>query len=82
MTDFLKRMHDLLGSTKRVEFLGPLALRLYLAPVFWVAGMNKVNGFENTAAWCGNPDWGLGLPFPTLMALWPPELKSWEQLPW
>lgn len=68
MTDFLKRMQGLLDSTKRVDFLGPLALRLYLVPVFWAAGMNKVNGFENTVAWFGNPDWGLGLPFPNLMA--------------
>lgn len=68
MIDFLKRMQGMLDSTKTVDFLGPLALRLYLVPVFWVAGMNKVNGFENTAAWFGNPDWGLGLPFPTLMA--------------
>ena len=66
--DFLKRMQGLLDSTRAVDFLGPLALRLYLAPVFWVAGMNKVSGFENTAAWFGNPDWGLGLPFPTVMA--------------
>lgn len=68
MIDFLKRMQSMLDSTKSVDFLGPLALRLYLVPVFWVAGMNKFNGFENTAAWFGNPDWGLGLPFPTLMA--------------
>lgn len=68
MTDFLQRMRGWLDSTKPVEFLAPLALRLYLAPVFWVAGMNKVNSFENTANWFGNPDWGLGLPFPTLMA--------------
>jgi len=66
--DFLKRMQGMLDRTKPADFLGPLALRLYLVPVFWVAGMNKVNGFENTAAWFGNPDWGLGLPFPTLMA--------------
>lgn len=68
MMDFLNRMQGMLDSTKTVDFLGPLALRLYLVPVFWVAGMNKVNGFENTAAWFGNPDWGLGLPFPTLLA--------------
>lgn len=66
--EFLKRMQGWMDLTKKVDFLGPLALRLYLVPVFWVAGMNKVNGFENTAAWFGNPDWGLGLPFPTLMA--------------
>jgi uncharacterized membrane protein YphA (DoxX/SURF4 family) len=68
MLDFLKRMQGMLDATKSVDFLGPLALRLYLVPVFWVAGMNKINGFENTVAWFGNPDWGLGLPAPTVMA--------------
>jgi len=65
---FLLQMQSLLDRTRAVDFLGPLALRLYLAPVFWMAGVNKYNGFENTAAWFGNPDWGLGLPFPKLMA--------------
>jgi len=64
----LNKLQDLLDATRALDFLGPLALRLYLAPVFWVAGTNKVVGFENTVAWFGNPDWGLGLPFPTLMA--------------
>ena len=53
---------------RAIDFLGPLALRLYLVPVFWVAGMNKVNGYEDVVAWFGNPDWGLGLPFPEFMA--------------
>ena len=57
-----------MDATRAADWLGPLALRLYLVPVFWVAGMNKVNGFENTVAWFGNPDWGLGLPFPEVMA--------------
>jgi uncharacterized membrane protein YphA (DoxX/SURF4 family) len=48
--------------------LGPLAMRLYLVPIFWVAGTTKLSGIENTIAWFGNPDWGLGLPFPALMA--------------
>ena len=48
--------------------LAPLALRLYLVPIFWVAGTTKLGGMENTIAWFGNPDWGLGLPFPALMA--------------
>jgi len=65
---FLNKLQDLLDATRAVDWLAPLALRLYLVPVFWVAGMNKVNGFENVVAWFGNPDWGLGLPFPTLMA--------------
>ena len=56
-----------------VDFLGPLALRLYLVPVFWVAANNKWNPFnsesslDSTIAWFGNPDWGLGLPAPALM---------------
>ena len=66
--DFLKRLQRLLNKTDVADFLGPLALPLYLVPVFWVAGMNKLNSFENTAAWFGNPDWGLGLPAPTIMA--------------
>jgi len=58
----------LLDRTRALDFLAPLALRLYLAPVFWMAGTNKIDGFDNTVAWFGNPDWGLGLPFPWLMA--------------
>ena len=53
---------------KYIDGLAPLALRLYLVPVFWVAGTMKLGGMENTIAWFGNPDWGLGLPFPALMA--------------
>ena len=50
------------------QILAPLLLRFYLAPIFWMAGMSKFNSFEDTVAWFGNPDWGLGLPFPWLMA--------------
>lgn len=62
------RLQTLLNATNVADFLGPLALRLYLVPVFWVAGTNKLNGMDNTIAWFGNPDWGLGLPAPALMA--------------
>jgi uncharacterized membrane protein YphA (DoxX/SURF4 family) len=68
MLKLLNKLQDLLDATRALDFLGPLALRLYLTPVFWVAGTNKVAGFGNTVAWFGNPDWGLGLPFPTRMA--------------
>jgi uncharacterized membrane protein YphA (DoxX/SURF4 family) len=68
MIGLLNRQQDLLDATRAIDFLGPLALRLYLAPVFWVAGMNKVNGFDDVVAWFGNPEWGLGLPMPWLMA--------------
>jgi len=68
MTQLLTRLQGWMDMTRKVDFLGPLALRLYLAPVFWVAGTNKLDGMDNVINWFGNPDWGLGLPFPALMA--------------
>ena len=65
--DKLLQLQGLLNRTRAVDFLAPLALRLYLAPIFWMAGMSKYNSFEDTSAWFGNADWGLGLPFPDLM---------------
>ena len=53
---------------QRVDGLAPLALRLYLVPVFWMAGTRKIAGMEQTIEWFGNPEWGLGLPFPALLA--------------
>ncbi len=66
--DLLRRLQGWMNMTSVADFLGPLALRLYLVPVFWVAGNNKLNSMDNTIAWFGNPDWGLGLPAPALMA--------------
>jgi len=67
MMQLALRLQSMLDATKAVDFLGPLALRLYLAPIFWMAGTSKLGSFENTVNYFGNPDWGLGLPFPTLM---------------
>jgi len=64
----IQALHSQLAQLKFLDFLAPLALRLYLAPVFWVAGMNKLLHFESTVAWFGNPDWGLGLPLPAVLA--------------
>ena len=58
--------YQLLGSNS--ASLASLCLRLYLAPVFWMAGVNKLNSFADTVAWFGNSEWGLGLPLPWLMA--------------
>ncbi len=60
--------HRRLQQTSIAEGLAPLLLRLYLAPVMLQAGWNKLSHFDDTAAWFGNPDWGLGLPAPELMA--------------
>jgi len=64
----LLQLQGLLNRTRAVDFLAPLALRLYLAPIFWMAGVSKFNSFEDTSAWFGNTEWGLGLPAPDLMA--------------
>ena len=84
MIGFLNGMQNLLDKTRTIDFLAPLALRLYLVPIFWMAGTRKLEnaGLDcyNSAAgcslvpkqdiidWFGNPDWGLGLPFPEVMA--------------
>lgn len=60
--------HSLTQKLKLIDGLPALALRLYLIPVFWMAGTSKFNNFADTVAWFGDPDWGLGLPAPWLMA--------------
>ena len=56
------------AALRPLDGLPPLLLRLYLAPVFMQAGWSKLANFESTAAWFGNPDWGLGLPAPAFLA--------------
>ena len=53
---------------KKLDFIAPLLLRLYLAPVFLSAGFNKLASFNDVVSWFGNSEWGLGLPAPFLMA--------------
>jgi putative oxidoreductase len=62
-------LHRGLDATRAADWLAPLALRLYLAPVFWMAGLQKLNHFDDTVEWFGNAEWGLGLPLPWLMAV-------------
>ena len=68
MRSSLLNVHQTLNATRKVDFLAPLALRLFLAPVMISAGYNKAMSFDSTVTWFGNPDWGLGLPFPALLA--------------
>jgi len=56
---------DLLDQAKKVDFLGPLALRIYLAPIFILAGWNKLTALEDTAYYFGE---FLGIPAPMVMA--------------
>ena len=62
------QLQKMLDSLRLFDFLGPLALRLYLVPIFWMAGTKKLDHMDSTIEWFGNTEWGLGLPFPEFMA--------------
>jgi uncharacterized membrane protein YphA (DoxX/SURF4 family) len=77
-----------IDKTQIASGLAPLLFRLILAPVMIIAGFNKLgisgewNGVihaisadANVVAWFGNSEWGLGLPFPDLLAF----LAGWSE---
>ncbi len=81
MTLLLTTYRSFLDKLPAFDGIPALLLRLYLAPVFIMAGFSKtqllsedVSGLAafmadpNIIAWFGNSDWGLGLPFPALLA--------------
>jgi putative oxidoreductase len=68
LVHFYKPVHTLLDKSLSFEGIAPLLLRLYLAPVMIQAGWNKYSSFSDIVDWFGNEDYGLGLPFPALMA--------------
>lgn len=57
-----------LQHCQRFEFIVPLAMRLFLVPVLWMAATSKLGDMHATIQWFGNSQWGLGLPFPTFLA--------------
>lgn len=59
----LVNLNSLMDKVRNLDFLGPLALRIYLAPIFILAGSNKLANAENVASYFEF----LGLPAPTLM---------------
>lgn len=60
---FIHLVNSIFDKLRAIDFLAPLALRIYLAPIFILAGMSKLGAVENTASWF---EW-LGFPAPTLM---------------
>ena len=51
-----KRFHS---GVKHIDGLPSLALRLYLVPIFWMAGSKKIDlstlmPYQNTVDWFGN----------------------------
>jgi putative oxidoreductase len=61
-------LHKLLDKSLAFEGIAPLLLRLFLAPVMIQAGWTKYQGFAGIVDWFGNADYGLGLPFPLVLA--------------
>jgi len=81
ISNYVTTYQNFLEKLKSFDGLPALLLRLYLAPIFIMAGYGKmqftdpqVSGIANIftspdiIAWFGNTEWGLGLPFPTLLA--------------
>ncbi len=81
MSLLLKMYQNFLGKLSNFDGIPALLLRFYLAPVFIMAGFSKTQMLDpnitglasfmadpNIIAWFGNSDWGLGLPFPALLA--------------
>lgn len=57
--------HKVVMKLQCLEFIAPLAIRIFLVPVFFVAGMNKISNIDEVAQWFGS---GLGLPMPLFFA--------------
>lgn len=68
IVNFYLPMKSMLDKSLVMEGVAPLLLRLYLAPVMLQAGWMKYTGFSGIVDWFGNEDYGLGLPFPVVMA--------------
>ena len=56
----------LLNKIKALDFTALLLIRIYLAPIFIIAGWGKLSDLESTAYYFGEY---LGLPLPDLMAV-------------
>ena len=57
-------LHIFLENLKNLDFIGFATIRLYLFSVFWVAGTDKLNSFDEFSKWLGS----LGLIFPEIFS--------------
>ncbi len=63
--NFVIKLQQLLEKSRAVDFLAPLLLRIFLAPILIMAGYGKLTALEDTAYYFGEY---LGMPAPMLMA--------------
>ncbi|MCF7499155.1 DoxX family protein [Pseudoalteromonas sp. L1] len=88
LNTLLKSYDQSLNKLRIFDGVPALLIRFILAPVMIIAGFNKlalsgdVSHFyqyflasEDIIAWFGNEEWGLGLPFPALLAF----LAAWTE---
>ena len=68
MKTILVKIQSVTNIFTHCDFIPALLLRIYLVPIFWMAGTQKLAHFSDTVEWFGNAEWGLGLPAPALMA--------------
>lgn len=66
MMELVSKLQQQLEKTSKYDFLAPLLIRIFLAPVFIIAGYGKLTALEDTAYYFGEY---LGMPAPMLMAL-------------
>jgi len=60
----LLSFHRFLKNLKNLDFIGFLSIRLYLFYIFWSAGTDKLNTFDQFTEWLGS----LGLIFPEIFS--------------
>lgn len=67
MINLINNVNIIFDKLRALDFLAPLLLRIFLAPIMIYAGLSKIGSSEsiqNTALWFEH---SLNLPFPTLM---------------
>ena len=57
-------LHKLLENLKNLDFIGYMGIRLYLFTIFWYAGTDKLNSFDEFSKWLSS----LGLAFPEIFS--------------
>lgn len=74
---FANTLQDWLDRLRVLNCIAPLALRLYLVPIFWMAGSNKID-FSTLLPYAGTIEWfaSIGIPFPALNAF----LAGWTEV--
>ncbi|GHE82685.1 HvfX family Cu-binding RiPP maturation protein [Thalassotalea profundi] len=86
--NFIKHYQEFFSKCILLDGITALLIRIYLGPVFIMAGYNKLNlsdpnisgisqifASDEIVQWFGNTQWGLGLPFPEFLA----NLAAWTE---